>query len=58
MAVPVEAIERVVDDLQTIVDQVSRYREVDLSIDAAIRAYERAISELKKVMHDYGKVKP
>lgn len=55
MAVPVEAIERVVDDLETIMDNTGRYRKVDPAIDAASRAYEQAIRKLREVLSDYGK---
>ena len=58
MAVPVEAIERVIDDFQTRKEKISWARELVPDVDRACRIYENVIAELQKVVDDYGTSKP
>ena len=53
--IPVETIERVIDDLETRVEKLKPVRERVQICEAACRAYEHAIDELRKVLSENGK---
>lgn len=60
--IPVEAIERVIDYLETRSNTVAEIKaapSIDPGrVDAACRAYSDAINELRKVLDDHGQGKP
>ena len=52
--IPVEAIERVIDDFRTRIEKLRRREKSGEIIGGAIIAYELAVKELQKVFEDYG----
>ena len=52
--IPVAAIERVIDDLETRVEKMMTFCDEPRG-NVAINAYLYAIQELQKVLSDYGK---
>ena len=57
LVIPVEAVERVIDDFRTRKEKLEPFKGVP-AVDAAIRVYNAAINELGKVVEDYGPGKP
>lgn len=55
--IPVEAIERVIDDFRTRIEKLRLFAELEY-VNGGMRAYEMAIRELQKVVEEYGKGKP
>lgn len=55
--IPVEAIERVIDDFRTRIEKLEPFEQFDY-VNGGIRAFEEAIRELQKVVEEYGKGKP
>jgi hypothetical protein len=53
MGIPAEDIERVIDDLETRIENLIPYRDQGY-VNSAIRAYGHVINELRKVLDDYG----
>ena len=53
MGIPAEDIERVIDDLETRIENLIPYRDQEY-VNSAIRAYGHVINELRKVLDDYG----
>lgn len=53
MAVPVEAIERVIDDFQTRIEELKKQSSF-MSAVLIIEVYRAVIRELQKVVDDYG----
>ena len=56
MGVPVEAIERVIDDFRTRIEKLEVVKGVPI-VDGAILGYSEVVNELRKVVDDYGKGK-
>jgi len=54
--IPVESIERVIDDFRTRKEKLEPYEWIEY-INGGMRAFEVAIKELQKVVDDYGKGK-
>ena len=54
--VPVEVIERVIDDFRTRIEKLEPFERIEY-VNGGMRAFEEAIRELRKVVEDYGKVK-
>lgn len=55
--IPVEAIERVIDDIETRIDELKKEASFMSSI-LMIEVYRSVIRELQKVVDDYGTSKP
>lgn len=55
--VPIEAIDRLIDDFRTRIEKLEPFKGVP-AVDAAIRVYNAAVNELGKVVEDYGPGKP
>ena len=55
--IPVEAIERVIDDIETRIDELKKEASFMSSI-LMIEGYRSVIRELQKVVDDYGTSKP
>ena len=53
--IPAEAIERVIDDLETRVEKFAPFRKKVQTAEILCEAYEYAISELRKVLEDYAR---
>jgi len=54
--IPAEAIERVIDEFESRIGTLMLYTGVgEVQAGVAIRAYESAIKELRKVLNDYGR---
>jgi len=55
--IPVKAIERVIDDFETIAQNLMA-RKDSLFFVGAVAAFNHAAQELRKVVDDYGASKP
>lgn len=54
--VPVEVIDRLIDDFRTRIEKLEPFEQIEY-INGGMRAFEEAIRELRKVVDDYGKGK-
>ena len=57
MGVPVEVIERVIDDFRTRIEKLKKQTSF-MSAILMIEVYKSVIRELQKVVDDYGTSKP
>jgi hypothetical protein len=57
LMIPVEAIERVIDDFRTRKEKLERVKGVPI-VDGAILGYSEVVNELRKVVEEYGTSKP
>lgn len=51
--IPVEAIERLIDDFRTRIEKLEPFERIEY-VNGGMRAFEEAIRELRKVVEDYG----
>lgn len=51
--IPVEAVERMIDDFRTRIEKLEVVKGVPI-VDGAILGYSEVVNELRKVVEDYG----